>query len=70
MVLTDQPHGSILRNPISSGRMVKWAVELAQYILEYQLRKTIKAQALADFIAECTVPIAQRGEGVAQPARE
>lgn len=56
VVLTDQPLGSILRNPVASGRMVKWAVELTQYSLEYRPQTAIKGQALADFIVECTIP--------------
>ncbi|XP_019191514.1 PREDICTED: uncharacterized protein LOC109186061 [Ipomoea nil] len=53
-VLTDQPLGSVLRNPLSSGRLVKWVVELTQYGIEYQPRPSIKGQALADFLVECT----------------
>ncbi|XP_019167796.1 PREDICTED: uncharacterized protein LOC109163501 [Ipomoea nil] len=53
-VLTDQPLAGILRSPTSSGRMVKWAMELTQYGIEYKPRPSIKAQALADFIVECT----------------
>ena len=36
--------------------MVQWAIELSQFDLEYQPQTTIKAQALADFIAEFTSP--------------
>ncbi|XP_019181978.1 PREDICTED: uncharacterized protein LOC109177132 [Ipomoea nil] len=53
-VLTDQLLGSVLRNPSSSGRLVKWAVELTQYEIEYQPRPSIKGQALVDFLVECT----------------
>ncbi|XP_019159717.1 PREDICTED: uncharacterized protein LOC109156335 [Ipomoea nil] len=45
---------SVLRNPSSSGRLVKWAVELTQYGIEYQPRPSVKGQALADFLVECT----------------
>ncbi|XP_057786780.1 uncharacterized protein LOC131004173 [Salvia miltiorrhiza] len=34
--------------------MVKWAVELGKYDVEYEPRMAIKAQALADFIQETT----------------
>ncbi|KAL0403666.1 UNVERIFIED_CONTAM: Retrovirus-related Pol polyprotein from transposon gypsy [Sesamum radiatum] len=37
-----------------TGRLVKWAVELGEYDIEYQGRTSIKAQALADFIVEFT----------------
>ncbi|XP_071907834.1 uncharacterized protein [Coffea arabica] len=52
VVRTDQPLKQILSKPESSGRMVKWAVELSEYDLGYQPRTAIKAQALADFIAD------------------
>nr|XP_027118612.1 uncharacterized protein LOC113735828 [Coffea arabica] len=52
VVTTDQPLKQILSKPESSGRMVKWAVELSEYDLGYQPRTAIKAQALADFIAD------------------
>ncbi|XP_019173823.1 PREDICTED: uncharacterized protein LOC109169395 [Ipomoea nil] len=53
-VLTDQPLGSVLRNPALSGRLVKWVVKLTQYGIEYQPRPSIKGQALANFLVECT----------------
>ena len=34
--------------------MIQWAVELSEFDIKYQLRHVIKAQALADFIAEFT----------------
>ena len=34
--------------------MIQWAVELSEFNIKYQLRHVIKAQALADFIAEFT----------------
>ncbi|KAL0446190.1 UNVERIFIED_CONTAM: Ribonuclease HI [Sesamum latifolium] len=34
--------------------MVKWAVELSEYRIEYRPRPAIKAQALADFMVELT----------------
>ena len=37
-----------------SSRMVKWNIELSNYGLEFRPRKSVKAQALADFVAECT----------------
>ncbi|XP_071907810.1 uncharacterized protein [Coffea arabica] len=50
--MTDQPLKQILSKPDASGRMIRWAVELSEYDLSYQPRTAIKAQALADFIAE------------------
>ena len=53
-VLTDQPLKEVLQKMTTSGRMVKWSIELSEYGLEFRPRKSIKAQALADFMAECT----------------
>ncbi|KAL0282865.1 UNVERIFIED_CONTAM: hypothetical protein Sangu_2925200 [Sesamum angustifolium] len=36
----------------TSRRLVNWAVELNEYDISYMIRKTIKAQALANFISE------------------
>ncbi|XP_071921935.1 uncharacterized protein [Coffea arabica] len=38
----------------ASGRLTKWAIELGEYDLSYEPRTTIKAQALANFLAELT----------------
>ncbi|XP_074371492.1 uncharacterized protein LOC141712443 [Apium graveolens] len=46
------PLRQVLHKPESSGRMLKWAVELGQFDLEYVPRTTIKGQALADFLLE------------------
>ncbi|GAB2287876.1 hypothetical protein Dimus_037963 [Dionaea muscipula] len=53
VVLTDQPLRQILHRPETSGRLVKWSVELGQYQIDYQPRPAIKGQALADFLVEC-----------------
>ncbi|XP_057811635.1 uncharacterized protein LOC131025866 [Salvia miltiorrhiza] len=54
VVRTALPFRQVLGRPDLSGRMVKWAVELGEYDVEYEPRTTIKAQALADFIQETT----------------
>ncbi|XP_027174611.1 uncharacterized protein LOC113774254 [Coffea eugenioides] len=53
-VRTDQSIRQILVRPEDSGRLTKWAVELGEYDLSYEPRTAIKAQALADFLAELT----------------
>ncbi|XP_052197235.1 uncharacterized protein LOC127804415 [Diospyros lotus] len=55
-VLTKYPLKQILQKPDTSGRLLKWVIELAQFDLEYKPRTAIKGQALADFIAEFTGP--------------
>ena len=52
IVLTDQPLRQVLGKPELSGRMLKWSMELMAFDIEYRPRSAIKAQALADFIAE------------------
>ncbi|GFZ05203.1 hypothetical protein Acr_17g0007750 [Actinidia rufa] len=54
IVLTDQPLKHILQRPDTSGRLLKWSVELSEFHIEYKPRTAIKAQALADFIVEST----------------
>jgi hypothetical protein len=53
-VVTEFPLGDILRNKDANGRIIKWALELSTYSLEFRSRTTIKSQALVDFIVEWT----------------
>ncbi|KAL2250206.1 UNVERIFIED_CONTAM: Retrovirus-related Pol polyprotein from transposon [Sesamum indicum] len=52
IVLTNHPLKHIMSRPEASGILIKWAVELGQYDVEYQPRTTQKAQVLADFVME------------------
>ncbi|XP_075494699.1 uncharacterized protein LOC142532266 [Primulina tabacum] len=52
VVLTNSPLGRILTHSDMSGRLVKWTTELGEYDIQYEPRTAIKAQALADFLAE------------------
>ncbi|KAK3037168.1 hypothetical protein RJ639_031055 [Escallonia herrerae] len=56
VVLTDQPLEKVLQNPDASGRLVNWSVELGEFDIKYKPRTAIKAQALSDFVVECTIP--------------
>ncbi|KAK4381833.1 hypothetical protein Sango_2929900 [Sesamum angolense] len=51
-VKTNLPFKQTLGKPDTSGRLVKWAVELSEYNISYLSRTTIKALALGDFIFE------------------
>ena len=44
------------------GRLLKWAIELCQFNIEFVPRPTIKRQAFADFIVEFTTPEDKRPE--------
>jgi ribonuclease HI len=51
---TNFPLGDIIQNKDANGRIVKWAMKLCPYSIEFQGRTTIKSQALVDFIVEWT----------------
>ncbi|KAL0449277.1 UNVERIFIED_CONTAM: hypothetical protein Slati_1484100 [Sesamum latifolium] len=53
-VKTNVPLKQTLGKPNTSGRLIKWAVELSEYDISYLPHTTIQAQALADFISETT----------------
>ena len=55
LVMTDQPLRKAMGRLDAIRRMIQWAVELRQYNVNYRPRTAIKAQTLADFIAEFTV---------------
>ncbi|KAL0433496.1 UNVERIFIED_CONTAM: Transposon Tf2-12 polyprotein [Sesamum latifolium] len=52
VVLTNHHLRQVLANPELFGRMVKWAVELSEFGIEFRPRPAIKAQVLADFVVE------------------
>ncbi|XP_050207912.1 uncharacterized protein LOC126657290 [Mercurialis annua] len=54
VVRTNQPLRKALHRPETSGRLVSWSVQLGEHDIRYEPRKTLKAQALADFVAEMT----------------
>jgi hypothetical protein len=51
-VITEFLLGDILCNKDTNGRIIKWALDLSPYSLEFRRRTTIKSQALVDFIVE------------------
>ena len=55
LVMTNQSIKKSMNKLETAGRMVQWAIELSQFDIEYHPRTAIKAQALADFIAEFTL---------------
>ena len=45
----------ILHKPETSGRLIKWAIELSEFDIRYKPRTEVKGQILADFIMEFTL---------------
>ena len=52
VVMTDLPIQKVLQKPNVAGRMVRWAVELSEFHIQYEPRGSIKGQVYADFVAE------------------
>ena len=42
-VVTKSPLGDILHNKEANGRIIKWAIELSTYSIEFRSRPTIKS---------------------------
>ena len=53
-VLIEYLMKQILHKPETSGRLIKWAIELSEFDIRYKLRTAVKWQILADFIMEFT----------------
>ena len=51
-VLIDHPLKKAMNKLEAAGRLIQWAIELSEFDVKYQPRNAIKAQVLADFIAE------------------
>ena len=51
-VPTEYPMKQVLHKPETSGRLMKWAIELSVFDIRYRLKTAIKGQVLADFVME------------------
>src|SRR4051812_37993624 len=51
-VVCTAPLAEIIGRRYASGRVAKWAIELAPYTIYYQPRTALKSQALADFLVD------------------
>ncbi|XP_071683159.1 uncharacterized protein [Lolium perenne] len=52
MVVCEAPISEIIGNKDASGRIAKWAIQLAPYVPRYERRDVIKSQALANFLVD------------------
>jgi ribonuclease HI len=55
-ILTNQSLNNIFSNRDSFDRISKWAMELSEYVVDFEKRSAIKSQILADFVVEWTEP--------------
>ena len=53
-VPTEYPMKQILHKPETSGRLIKWAIELSEFDIRFKPRTAVKGQILANFIMEFT----------------
>ena len=51
---TEYPMKQVLHKPETSGRLMKWAIELSAFDIRYKPKTAIKEQVLADFFMEFT----------------
>ena len=51
-MVCEAPISEIIGNKDASGRVAKWAIELAPYTPHYERRDAIKSQALPDFFVD------------------
>ncbi|XP_057760072.1 uncharacterized protein LOC130980403 [Arachis stenosperma] len=54
IVRTDQPLRQILTRPELAERLIKWSIELSEFDIQYESRKALKSQILADFVSKMT----------------
>jgi len=59
LVMTDLPIQKVLKKADVAGRMVKWAVELSEFDINYEPRGPIKGQIFVDFVVELSSGTAQ-----------
>ena len=48
----EYPMKQVLPKPETSGRLMKWVIELSEFDIRYKPKTTIKGQVLADFVME------------------
>jgi len=52
VIMTNLPIQKVLQKPDVAGRMVRGAVKLSEFDIQYEPRGSIKGQVYADFVAE------------------
>jgi hypothetical protein len=69
-VPTAFPLRDMFENKKSTGRIGKWATELAEHVINFISRSAIKSQVLADFVADWTPSVSKGDPIVSEPVWE
>uniref|UniRef100_A0A2N9FIS9 Uncharacterized protein n=1 Tax=Fagus sylvatica TaxID=28930 RepID=A0A2N9FIS9_FAGSY len=69
VLLTNHLLRKAMNKPDAAGRLIQWSIELSEFDIDYRPRTAIKAQALADFIAEFTSKDDEPTEDVEQTSK-
>jgi len=62
VVMTNLPIRKVLQKPDVAGRMVRWAVKLLEFDVQYEPRGPIKGQVYVDFVAKLSLGSARQEE--------
>jgi len=62
VVMTDLPIRKVLQKSDEAGRMVRWAVELSEFDVQYEPQGPIKGQVYTDFVVELSSADAHQEE--------
>ena len=68
-VSTNYPLCQVLQKLEPSGRLLKWAIELGQFDVNFHPKTIIKGQTLVDFITEFTYTSIAQVDGTAYGAK-
>jgi hypothetical protein len=52
--MSNRPLACVIQSKEATGQITQWATEINQYDVEFIPPRTIKSQAIADFITEWT----------------
>jgi ribonuclease HI len=69
-VPTAFPLREMFENKESTGKMGKWATELAEHVINFVSHSAIKSQVLADFVADRTPSVSKGDPIVSEPVWE
>ena len=68
-VPTEFPMKQVLHKPETSGRLMKWVIELCEFDIRYMPKTAIKGQILADFVMEFTsAELAEKAQTETNPS--